>query len=71
MSSAAKAITSCRRRRLFVGDVPQPARPAGLDQPNRDGGDVVDMDAVEDLARLDDPPRFAARSFSSALRPGP
>ena len=57
------------RRRLVVGDVENPGGPAregGIDRL----GDVADMDAVEDLARLDDAAGFAARDLDQRVLPG-
>ena len=45
-----------RRGGFAVGDVPRPAGAVGLDQLQRDADDVVDVDAVEHLAGLDDSP---------------
>jgi hypothetical protein len=54
----------------LVGDVPDFARPAALHQAPGDLGEVVDVDAVEDLARLDDAPRRAGAQFSQRVAAG-
>ena len=56
---AAWTITSSRRRRQIVGDVEEAGR-LGMRNAGQHGpGDVVDMDAIEHLPRLDDAPRLA------------
>ena len=57
-----------RRARLVVGDVEDAggrARQRGIDRLR----DVVDMDAIEDLAGLDDAPRIAARDLHQRVAP--
>ena len=54
------------RRRLVVGDVEDSSGVLG--ERRVDGlGDVVDMDAVEDLAGFDDPPRITVRDLNERV----
>ncbi len=70
ISPAAKSTTSCGRRRQVVGDV-EDAAGLGLRQVQQRAGDVVDMDAVEHLARLDDALGAAVGEVAECVAAGP
>ncbi len=60
-----------RRCRLVVGDVVDGARPRSVDRGDERRSDVVDVDAVEDLARLDDAPGSAVAKVVQGVAPRP
>jgi len=63
-------MTSLRRDGLVVGDVPDLAVQPALEHEARSFGDVVDMGAVHDMARLDDPPRLARAQLGERVAAG-
>lgn len=58
--SGCKIDNILRRARLVVGNVIDSARMRAFDRSNDGSGDVVGVNAIEHLARLDNRPRGAA-----------